>query len=234
MLMTISFVNQRLEYPLEYLDGMNLHFANPMYAAGLFILCVVIDVLFSSTNHLTKKWEKKDWQKLWLILVAILGVVVSTIYIKNTTFDSNWGSYRGFIWSQGWDFYTKQPLKEKLFGIGLDLVYPVFYRFYGPEEMLVGGFAYYDNLHNECLQYLVTIGFIGAVFYIAAMGICVYHLIKKISESQDAIVIFVVVICYLVQSFTNISMCCVTALMFVLLFNGQLITKDDKKLVKKK
>lgn len=221
-----SLINKTLVYPLAYVDGMNRHFADINLACAIFIACVVVDIFFAMTKKMMDKVNKQTWQKGWLIFIVVVGVVVSAIYVTNTTFDFRWGSYRAFIWGQGLDFYIKQPLKEKLFGIGPDMIFPVFYRFYGYEGMMVDGFAFYDNLHNEYLQYLVTIGLIGTILYVFSISRCFHRVYQNMKQSEDSFIVFMVMLCYVMQAFTNISMCCVTAVLFVLVFSSLNISKE--------
>ena len=218
---TSSFVNKLLVYPLEYVDGMNRHFADTNLACGIFVICVIVDCVVLLTRYKLCRVDKTTWKKSWCVFVAIVGIIAVGIYTANTTFDFRWGSYRAFIWGQGVDFYLQQPLQQKLFGIGSDMIFPVFYSFFGNEGMMVDGFAFYDNLHNEYLQYLVTVGIIGLVLYLIAIGNCMRKLYQNMKENEYAWSVFIVMLCYLTQAFTNISMCCVTAVLFILLFTSQ-------------
>ena len=222
-----SILNKMLIFPLEYVDGMNRHFADPSLAAVIFLSCIMVDIICSFTKKMSFV-EKELWKKGWLTFVAIAGVIVSCSYIINTSFDYKWGSYRGYIWSQGWDFFLQQPLKEKMFGIGLDMIFPVFYRFFGYDDMIVDGFAFYDNLHNEYLQYLVTVGIAGFFAYLISIGLCVYRLYRSTEKDENALTVFMIAVCYFVQAFTNISMCCVTAILFLVLFVAQKISIECK------
>lgn len=222
VLLVLVFVNYKLIYPLEYVTGILLHFSDLTFCVGILVGFCVVDILFYLTKRITGNINEKTWRRSWLCLISLVGVTVVYFYIKNTTFDGTWGSLRGFIWSQGCDFYFKQGIWQKLFGVGLDMIYPAFSSFYGQESIQIYG-ANYDNLHNEYLQYLVTVGIVGLLVYLISMGCILYQIAKNAREDDMSLAIGMAGICYVVQAFANISMTSVTPVIMTLLFAGLII-----------
>lgn len=225
-LLFFSILNHALVYPLDYVNGMAKHFLDTKICVVIFVGFLLLALAFRFSKDKLEKVKEKLWQKIWLAITLVSSVIVSSIYIINNPFDGNWGNLRGTIWMQGMDFYSKQPLNRKLLGIGLDSVLLVFRSFYG-EDAKVKGKAYYNNLHNEYLQYLVTIGLIGLMVYLLIMGIMLYRVIRKAKWHNGAFAISMAALCYLVQAISNISMSSVTTIILALLYIGQTINLEN-------
>lgn len=231
-LLFFSVLNNALAYPLKYVNGMAKHFKEIRICALILVAFMLLAFIFQKSKEKLQMVQEKLWQKIWLGFTLVSSVIVSTIYIINNPFNEKWGNLRGSIWMQGMDFYTKQPWDRKLLGIGLDSVYFVFRAFYG-EDAKINGKAY-NNLHNEYLQYLVTIGLIGLLIYLAAVCVMLYRMLRKAKDHTGAFAIAMAGLCYMIQAISNISMSSVTAIIFVMLYIGQTIGNEpDRSLCKK-
>lgn len=127
-------------------------------------------------------------------------------------FSDSYGSYRGYIWKVLVRDYRDMPFINKLFGIGTDSLRPYLVAKYGDKMYRVTN-AYYDNAHNECLQYLVTTGIIGLITY---AGLVIAS-IKNALKNENLRIILAAVLCYLAQSFVNINQVVTTPLFFIML-----------------
>ena len=127
-------------------------------------------------------------------------------------FSDSYGSYRGYIWKVLVKDYRDMPFINKLFGIGTDSLRPYLVAKYGDKMYRVTN-AYYDNAHNECLQYLVTTGIIGLITY---AGLVIAS-IKNALKNENSWIIPAAVLCYLAQSFVNINQVVTTPLFFIML-----------------
>lgn len=127
-------------------------------------------------------------------------------------FSDSYGSYRGYIWKVLVKDYRDMPFINKLFGIGTDLLRPYLVAKYGDKMYRVTN-AYYDNAHNECLQYLATTGIIGLITY---AGLVIAS-IKNALKNENLRIILAAVLCYLAQSFVNINQVVTTPLFFIML-----------------
>ena len=63
----------------------------------------------------------------------------------------------------------------------------------------------FDSVHNEYLQYLVTIGIVGMIAYISLLVTVLARLIRKGKENPVVLSIAMAVICYGAQALVNIK-----------------------------
>ncbi|MCI8670285.1 MAG: O-antigen ligase family protein [Lachnospiraceae bacterium] len=132
-------------------------------------------------------------------------------------FNEKFGSYRGYIWKLVVSEYGRLPLINKLFGVGCDTLQPFLMEFYSNEMYVTTG-AYYDNAHNEFLQYLITTGILGLFCYIIILFIKLRQGIRYMIRENSVIMAAAVfgVLGYLLQSLVDINQC-VTTPLFVLM-----------------
>ena len=224
-LLTMNIMNQKLEYPLIYVDGILRHFSNRNLCIVLFIISIVVTISCKIFDKTFAKLTEKQWRILWGSLCGVFAVLFICFYASRAVFDGTWGSYRGIIWKEGWMFFTNQEPLRKIFGIGLDSVYPAFYEFWGAGEFAANKPALYDNVHNEYLQYLITTGFVGVALYLFIMGTILYNLFRKAKENDVVLAVAMAGVCYMAQAVVNINMSSVTAIIMVLLFAGLTINE---------
>ena len=223
VLLEANILNRKLEYPLKYLDGILRDFSNISLCICVLALSVILFVISKATARYTERITKKQWQIGWGCLGGIIFCILGIWYIKNTSFDANWGSNRGAIWAQGWEFFVKQKPLQKILGVGLDSIYPVFYDFFGYETFIQGKNEIYDSIHNEYLQYLITTGIVGLMAYLVAMGVLLKRVFHKAKQNSSAFAIGMAGVCYMGQAFVNISISSVMAVIMTLLLMGQVI-----------
>lgn len=137
-------------------------------------------------------------------------------------FSEEFGSYRGYIWKVVvQEFKTLSPY-QKLFGIGTDVLRPYLVEQYGANMYHVT-MAYYDNAHNEYLQYLITTGIFGLGTYCTFVGMQ----IRKAVKCADK-VLLCSVICYLIQATVNLNQVVTTPLFLILLSMCGTQRKEEK------
>lgn len=139
-------------------------------------------------------------------------------------FGDEWGSRRGYVWKVTVEKFSSNYWYNKIFGTGPDTLEPVLTAVYG-EEMLRRFSAYYDNAHNEYLQYLITTGIAGFVAYIGLLVSVFKSGIRKLKTDENIFCIVIAVSCYLSQAFININQVITTPLMFLFM---AFIVCDDK------
>lgn len=98
-------------------------------------------------------------------------------------FNNHWGSDRGYVWKWLFQFFCFSPFFIKLFGAGPDTTALILYKHFKSEMSDELG-VYYASAHNEYLNYLVTIGLLGTLLYIAVLIISVIKCFQK--RSTDA------------------------------------------------
>lgn len=131
-------------------------------------------------------------------------------------FGDYWGSTRGYAWRRLWEIYQEFSVQDKLFGSGMDtvgnLLVPRYYT-----EMITRFGLYFENAHNEYLQYLVTTGLLGVTAYVVTIASSVARTLKNGMKNPAMLAVGFAVLCYAVQGVVNISQTMTTPLFFVML-----------------
>lgn len=201
-------------------------FTKIFFSDNVFLLLVIIlgiSVLIETKTVINMVKLKKVY--IFTLCTGIAGYIVlvicfSTLFkekklgeLENILrFGRSYGSYRGYIWKVLIKDFKNMSIKNKLFGIGTDSLKPYLINRYGDKMYKVTN-AYYDNAHNEFLQYLVTTGIFGLASYI---GIVVVS-IKNALKDEKKLIPLVGVICYLGQSVVNINQVVTTPLFFIMI-----------------
>ena len=153
-----------------------------------------------------------------IIFFSTLGKNIPLGSLENMLrFNEKFGSYRGYIWRLVVNEYGRLPFINKLFGVGCDTLQPFLMEFHGNEMYITTG-AYYDNAHNEFLQYLITTGILGLLCYIVILFVKLRQGIRHMIRENSIITAAAVfgVLGYLLQSLVDINQC-VTTPLFVLM-----------------
>lgn len=129
-------------------------------------------------------------------------------------FSKRWGNGRGFAWTKLLEIFSELPLHKKLIGTGPDTIAYEMVSRHNEEMQELFGF-YYDNAHNELVQYLVTLGLWGLLTYVCLVGTAVKSSLR--AESTIGRAMILPIVGYFVQSLVNISQPITTPLFFVFL-----------------
>ena len=201
------------------------------YEKVIFSL-VFIFAIFILIDLIRKSEVKSKIIKIIVIISFIAGILIYiSMFIYFTFIDENrnlgewssllrfndeFGSYRGYIWRIVIEEFNDLSMLKKIFGIGPDVLYPLVYEKYGNEMYKVTN-AYYDNAHNEILQYLITTGIAGVVTYILFLATKVKRFISLKGQSEFNKILMCSCICYFFQSFVNINQVVTTPLFVIML-----------------
>ena len=189
-----------------------------------FGILVILDLI--------RKSDKKDKIIKYMLVMASFVLITAYLFVlfyfsvvdKKTELgkwsgllriNDEFGSYRGYIWRVVVEEFKDLSIIKKIFGIGPDVLYPLVYEKYGNDMYKVTN-AYYDNAHNEILQYLITTGIAGVVTYISFLVVKVKKFISLKGQSEYNKIIMCSCVCYFMQSFVNINQV-VTTPMFVIM-----------------
>ncbi len=93
-------------------------------------------------------------------------------------FNSHWGSDRGYVWQWLIQFFGFSSLLTKLFGAGPDTTTLILYKYFKVEMSDELG-VFYASAHNEYLNYLVTIGLVGTILYLAILILSIIKCFRK-------------------------------------------------------
>lgn len=207
-------------------------FAEYMYSNYVCIVIIFIFVIFVLIEY----YNDTDMSGMWKVILGmfitgiilyIAAVCIFTTMLKDVRlgsmegvlrFNDSFGSYRGYIWKLLIKDYRHMNICEKIFGIGTDTMRPYLVQKYG-NSMYVVTNAYYDNAHNELIQYLITTGITGLIMYIGVVVCSVKNNVKCNIKGKNLykIIFLAAILCYLIQSFVNINQVVTTPLFFILL-----------------
>ncbi len=163
-----------------------------------------------------------------LLGIGVTGLVGAFIYFTfiNKTADIGafreflrfdgvyWGNKRAYVWSRLLRIFKDFPFYRMLIGSGPETVEILMQDAFNEEMPKKTGMTF-DNAHNEFLQYLVTTGILGLLSYL----LFVFSAIKRGFKEGDRFcrAAALCCVCYLAQSFVNISQSITTPLFFVFL-----------------
>ena len=203
----------------------------PYIAAGLWAVVAVMTFFAKRKNESYTDELGKGLTVAWIGIIAAVIFVIAFIFydanvagnaekynaIKNyVVYNENWGTNRGYVWNSSIELYKNilTPV-QKLFGYGADTFKLLMTQYYGAKN----GFVY-DSAHNEYIHFLITIGFVGVMSYIAVFVTSVMTMAKRLKDRPEVAAILFVVIAYAVQAIVNINVPVVFPLIFQLLAMG--------------
>ena len=145
-------------------------------AAGICIAGVLL--YFAGWKLIGEKESKRNKAILMAIeIIMVIGICVA-VYRTAGKFNDDWGTRRGMIWRIGWEQFKDFPLRQKITGIGPEMLLLV----YGPIRQKTG---------SEPLQVLLSQGFVGLALYLVFWGYLVYiFLKKKLCRKNEAVFFF--------------------------------------------
>ena len=111
------------------------------------------------------------------------------------------------------------PILQKIFGYGPD-TFGLLTYFNNLKEMTARYGELFDSVHNEYLQYFVTIGPIGCGAYLVILGSSFATLIKNGKENPLLMAVLFGVLCYSAQALVNINQPIATPIMWTVLCIG--------------
>ena len=196
----------------------------------LILFLIITIILFILSRYLNKlKYDvasnKKIIKSYYILLVfgSIIGIIMlyfipfksGFLYeiheLLHFNFDDNFGTYRIFLWKRTIPLIKDYPL----FGSGPDTFVLRFMPLYSEDIASIGPFSINDTAANIYLTMLINLGFCGTICYIVFLVYSVYNGIKKINKY--VFVLLTAVICYMIQSFFNLSVVIVSPIFWVLL-----------------
>ena len=149
----------------------NYHWYVPLAAVTL--------LLQVTGNDIMKMQLAKKWLLFSTIVIAIMAVWLVV------TFSENFGSNRGYIWTYAGTAFAQSNVWQKWFGWGPDCFKMAIYKHAGetilatwPENNQIA------NAHNEVLQYLITMGVLGMVAFLAVF-VCAFINVWKMHKNCE-------------------------------------------------
>lgn len=196
------------------------------------VLLYIFDAVRKKSSDVQKYSNTGRW--IWLgVLAAAAGVLLYILYdvnIQGNTeaysslhkyllFNDDWGTHRGYIWRISMECYKDFPFIHKIFGFGPDTFGILTVQSYY-DEMISLYNEKFDSVHNEYLQYLVTLGIVGLAAYVSFIVLSIKEMVRSAKKEPAVMAIVFAVICYCAQATVNISVPVVAPIMFTLVMTG--------------
>ena len=122
---------------------------------------------------------------LTVLEIAAAALICSYVVYTAAHFSDDWGTERGIIWRVGWERFLQFPLRNKIAGVGPELLVTVF----GEIRDATGKNVV--SAHCEPLNILLTQGIAGLGIYIAFWGYLLkLYFEKKLWRRRSAIFFF--------------------------------------------
>lgn len=214
----------------------------PAIVVGLWILAGGIAVLTLKKSSESKSEEMGKWLSYaWIgVIAVVMAAAVFVFYDANVAghaerygsvssyviFNDSWGTDRGYVWRRAVEIYTeKLTVLQKIFGYGAD-TFRLLMQYYFDGRVQGNTVVVYDSAHNEYLHYLITIGIVGVVSYIAFMGSAVVKMWKNVKGRPEVAAVMFAVAAYMVQALVNINLPVAMPIVVNLLAMG--LSKNDE------
>lgn len=162
-----------------------------------------------------------------LFVTGLLAVTLGMIYFtanpqitltgfgKYLRLNDTWGTNRGFMWRRTMDIFRDFNLWRKLFGSGPDTFYYMFQPYFG--ELNQYWTSSTNAAHNEYLNYMITVGLLGASAYTTALVSGVVRCFKELKHNPIGAAYCAAVICYGAQALVSIAQPITTPLLVLFL-----------------
>lgn len=229
----ISFIQNRMEQQVIPIQGLFRIIADYRYLTLIVIMMWFAALALYWVEYRTEIGKRKRQVLLYLwgvLLLIICGAMGAAIYDANVLgnadrygrikdyliFNDDWGTHRAYIWRIAIEDYLKFPFIQKIFGYGPDTFGAVTLANNYP-EMVEKYSEVFDSVHNEYLQYLVTIGPIGLLSYLSIHVTAGIQIVKKKMNHPLAVAGLLAVLCYAAQAAVNINQPIATPVMWTLL-----------------
>lgn len=245
MAVTGSLVNAGVDNISIYIGGS--FFIS--FGQGRFCL-LLSAVLWILSAVLAGVWMRSGQQELsgrvriaWGIFCAAAALAVLAILIDANTgghpelwqpysriliYNDLWGSGRGHIWRLSMKYFTQQAtLFEQIFGHGPDTFYMLTVDHYLQEMQEKAG-TIYDSVHNEYLNYLLTIGIAGLLAYLALVYHGIREMLAAAKYNREALVCMTAIIIYLAQAVINIAVPITLPIFFTLMAVGAALNRTEE------
>ena len=200
----------------------------------------VLDIRMKKQN--TGRGESNIGRYIWLaiivIVVLLMAFVLYDVNVRGNAdkygslsgyllFNDDWGTHRGYIWRIGMESYQRFPLSHKIFGYGPD-TFGIITKYNYYEDMVSRYGEKFESVHNEYLQYLITIGIAGLISYIGLLSASIWKMLQGAKKEPAVIAIVSALICYGAQAFVNISVPMVAPVMLTLMMIGLSAVRDTR------
>lgn len=231
LLLLPLLLNRHLQ--TKEISQLQLLFVTNLKTLWLLLFLAVVTTLLYLLDH-----KKPDltlpkvvhWIASSLLVAAVVAVISAMIYYtKNPQIplegfgtylrlDDYWGTYRGYMWKKSLEIFRDFNIWRKLFGSGPDTFVSMFQPYCAGLEEVSGRWISSTNAaHNEYLNYLITVGLLGAGAYITALISGILYAFKGLKKNPTGAIYCAAVICYGTQALVSIAQPITTPLLILFL-----------------
>ena len=202
----------------------------PKFNIIVFLYLIIIITLYLLSYKVEKlkynikniKIKTKKYYKILLIIILIGIITIFIIPFKSgflyeihellhLNFNDNFGTYRIFLWKRTLPMIKDYPL----FGSGPDTFALRFMPLYTKDIMSIGPLTINDTAANIYLTMIINLGLVGTLTYVLFL---INQLITGLKKKTDySIVLLISILCYMVQSFFNLSVVIVSPIFWTLM-----------------
>lgn len=178
----------------------------------LFLTGLVLRICISKCKI---DFQCKRFTKIILAILCIACMVAFVVKSYGFELDDSFAGYRGYIWKRSLQLYVQDfsPLK-KLFGCGVYNLELLLDQYYGMEMMQIMG-AVFLEVHNEELQYLLSVGLMGVIGYLGVYVTLLWKGFWNLEENRAMVFVIIEIVSILVQGLVNGPTVIITPLIFV-------------------
>lgn len=210
-------------YPM---DGLALYLLN----GKVIVAGMVISVFGKYIVCGKREWRKQElWKKRQKgYAVIVLGMLAVGIYLfmhfnmfrwnwlgdgwaSYFYIDDTWGTYRGYVWKRSAHIFWRQPLWEKIFGSGMTGFGDLMELYYGADAP----YGKFIDAHSEMLQFLITTGILGVIFYFGMLCCLLIKSVRAYPENEFALFGILAIAAFLAQGLVNNPQAATTPILFV-------------------
>jgi hypothetical protein len=238
LVMTVMLLSARLLQPISAIPSLEAKTMSHLQqffvysVPGIALLLVVAGITVAlelldrkRPDLLLPKWVCTAWIALFCTLFTAVIVAMSILTLnpeipvrglwQHLRLDYTWGTNRGFMWSKTMEIFWDFSLWRKLFGSGPDTFYYTFQPYF--DELTKYWTSSTNAAHNEYLNYLITVGLLGAAAYCTALISGVVRGFRSISRQPMVAVYCAAAICYGAQALVSIAQPITTPLLIIFL-----------------
>lgn len=217
-------INPEYHYNLQRLD---LYFQFNYFVVLFIIVCAFLMYLASvlyKTNYDISK-NKKIIKNFYLGLIGcgLLGLIVVYSYdfksgmlyevheLLHGNFDDDFGTYRVFLWKRTVTLIPQFPI----LGSGPDTFAIRFMAKFTNDIASIGPLTLNDTAANIYLTMIINLGIVGLLNYLTFIFFQIKRGLKNMNCYSS--VLLIAIICYLIQSFFNLSVVIVSPIFWILM-----------------
>ena len=225
-----------LAYGLDYFLNPQYHYSNNTFRLypqfdWITILFIVVCVLLFFLGNIIRNYSfnnldnKKIIKGFYMCIIGcgVLGIIVLFLFdfnigmlheiheLMHGNFQDDFGTYRVFLWRRTFQLFPQYPI----LGSGPDTFVIRFMDKYTADIIALGEYSLNDTAANVYFTMLINLGMVGFITYLSFLGVQIKNGIQKMTPYSK--VLFIGLICFMIQDFFNLSVVIITPLYWVLM-----------------